>query len=256
MPNEELERPTSFGRALREARQHKGLPLELFGREVGYSKGHLSKIENGKAAVRLEAAKRFDRTLGAGGRLTEAFLADVPADVPSGGPPPTVGPFDVPPPPGHFVGRDAETARIAGAIRGQAKASRAPVVLIHGMPGVGKTALALRVAHLTRDCYPDGCLYVDFGDGQGPTGSVHARLLRRLGVPAGEFPPEPEEARSRYLSELCRRDVLIVADGVISADQVAALVPASSGCAVIATSRASPGRPRRLPAAAGRAAGR
>jgi tetratricopeptide (TPR) repeat protein/transcriptional regulator with XRE-family HTH domain len=238
VPGEELERPTGFGRALREARQHKGLPQVRLGRMVGYSKGHLSKIENGRVAVvGLEVAELFDRTLGAGGRLTEAFLADEPADVPSAGPLAAAGPFDVPPPPGHFVGRDAEIARIAGAIRGQAKASRAPVVLIHGMPGVGKTALALRVAHLARDWYRDGCLYVDFGDGQGPAGSVHGRLLRRLGVPAGELPPEPEEARSRYLSEVCRRDVLIVADGVISAGQVAALVPASSGCAVIATSR-------------------
>ena len=237
MPGEESARPAVFGRALREARQHEGLSLEPFGRMVGYSKGHLSKIENGKAVVRLEVAEAFDRALGAGGRLTAAFLADESAGVPSAGHLLVASPFDAPPPPGHFVGRDAETARIVGAIRSGGKAGRAPVVLIHGMPGVGKTALALRVAHLARDWYPDGCLYLDFGDGQGPTGPVHARLLRRLGVRADQLPPEPEEALSRYRAELRRRAVLIVADGVISAGQVAALVPASSRCAVIATSR-------------------
>jgi hypothetical protein len=80
---------------------------------------------------------------------------------------------------------------------------------------------------------------VDFRSGheEPPALAMPGRLLRRLGVAAGEIPEEAQEARSLYLSILYRRAVLIVADGVTNSGQVAALVPASSACAVIATSR-------------------
>jgi tetratricopeptide (TPR) repeat protein len=67
--------------------------------------------------------------------------------------------------------------------------------------------------------------------------SAHARLLRRLGVPRSEIPDEPGEARALYLAALDKRSVLIIADDVTTASQVAELASASPDCAVIATSR-------------------
>lgn len=239
MADEESDISAIFGSALREARIQKRYSLRSLGEKVPCSKGHLSKVETGKQPGTLDLAKACDKVLGQDGRLIAAFFAGHPAGDPPPGFPPAPAPFDLPPPPGHLVGRDDDADRIAAAIRVRESGSRAPVVLVHGMPGIGKTALALHVAHRVRGSYPGGCLFLDFGYGRDPglALSVHARLLRRLGVPAGDIPAEPDEAQARYRSELSRRAVLVVADGVTSAGQVAALVPASSRCAVIATSR-------------------
>jgi tetratricopeptide (TPR) repeat protein len=211
------------------------MSLRALGLKVHYSKGHLSKIENDIAPANLELAEACDAALGAEGRLQAAFAADMSRHATLVDASTVNAPFDMPPRPSHFIGRDAEASQVKEAICGLPDDDgRAPVVLIHGMPGTGKTALALHVAHGVRARFPGGCLYVDFSSGE-PT--MHGRLLRRLGIPLSEIPAEPGEARALYLSVLYRRAVLIVADGVTNASQVAALVPASPACAVIATSR-------------------
>ena len=234
MPDEVAGTPDSFGAALRRVRRATGMSLRSLGLKVHYSKGHLSKIENDIVPASLELAEACDAALAAEGRLKAAFAADVARHAPPAGAATAGAPFDVPPPPSYFIGRDVETAQVMEAILGPEDGARAPVVLLHGMPGAGKTALALQVAHAVRARFPGGCLYVDFSSG-GP--AMHGRLLRRLGVPPDQIPAEPGEARALYLSALYRRAVLIVADGVTNSRQVAALVPASPACAVIATSR-------------------
>ncbi|OLT11156.1 hypothetical protein BJF79_04490 [Actinomadura sp. CNU-125] len=146
------------------------------------------------------------------------------------------GRFDVPPPPSHFCGRAAELDRAESAIAGSKDPHRAAVVQIYGPGGMGKTAVACRLAHGLHARYPDGCLFVDFGAMDDPS-AVYARLLARLGTDAARIPADPAEARALYLSVLRRRSVLVVADGVTDAEQVGALVPASPTCAVIATGR-------------------
>jgi tetratricopeptide (TPR) repeat protein/transcriptional regulator with XRE-family HTH domain len=231
--------PGTFGSAMRQARRSAGVSLRALGLLVHYSKGHLSKIENAIVPASLNLAEACDEALGADGQLIAAFRADMSRLAPAADSAPAGTPFDIPPPPSHFIGRDAEAAHVIEAIVGLHDDSRAPMVLIYGMPGTGKTALALHIAHTLRARFPGGCLYVDFssGHGQRPELAIHGRLLRRLGVPASEIPAEPGEARALYLSVLYRRAVLIVADGVTSSGQVATLVPASPKCAVIATSR-------------------
>src|SRR5204862_5159528 len=95
-------------------------------------------------------------------------------------------PHDVP----HFTGRDRELAALA-PLTEPLVGNRAavPVVAIDGMPGVGKTALALRFAHAVADRWPDGQLYVNlhgFDPGRPPTSPDDAlhQLLTALGVPA------------------------------------------------------------------------
>jgi tetratricopeptide (TPR) repeat protein len=239
VPDEVVEPPDTFGFVLRRVRRSAGVSLRSLGLLVHYSKGHLSKIENDIVPASLDLAEACEAALSADGRLIAAFLADMARLVPQTGPASALAPFDIPPPPSHFIGRDAETAHVIEAILGPQGGNRAPVVLIHGMPGTGKTALALHVAHAVRARFPGGCLYVDFSSGhdQRLALAMHGRLLRRLGVPGSEIPAEPDEARALYLSFLYRRAVLIVADGVTSSAQVAALVSASPACAVIATSR-------------------
>jgi tetratricopeptide (TPR) repeat protein/transcriptional regulator with XRE-family HTH domain len=239
VPDEDIDPLDTFGTALRRVRRAQGLSLRALGLMVHYSKGHLSKLENGIVPASLDLAEACDAALQAGGRLTAAFLAEMSRVAALPGALLEESLFDIPPAPSHFIGRDADTARVIEAILRPADPHRAPVVLMHGMPGIGKTALALHVAHAVRTRYPGGCLFVEFGSRRDPrpASAMHARLLRRLGVAPEAIPEEPGEARALYLSTLYRRAVLVVADDVTSTDQVAALVPASAACAVIATSR-------------------
>lgn len=220
--------------------------------------GHVSEVLRGWKTPSPNAAEALARALGADDRaalkardLAEALaelnrytrarargaeFTDVP-DAPAGRPCETTDvPFDVPPPPHRFIGREAEVAAIQAAVRGLKTLHRAAVVQIVGPAGIGKTALASIVAHELRTDYPDGCVFVDF-DLLDAGSALHARLLCRFGFTADKLPPQPAELRALYLSYLFRRAILIVADGVVAAEQVLALVPASSACAVVTTGR-------------------
>jgi tetratricopeptide (TPR) repeat protein len=236
VPEEEIDAIGTFGAELRRVRSSRNVSLRELGLLVHYSKGHLSKIENNIVPATLDLAEACDSALRANGRLTAAFIADLSRRAPLSGTAQPGVPFDIPPSPSHFVGRDAEVACVIEAIFAARDPCRPPVMLIHGRPGIGKTALVTQVAHTVRDRYPDGCLFVDFGSVE-EGAPLHARLLRRLGLPAEDIPAEPAEARATYLSVLYRRRVLIVVDGVANSAQVTGLVPASPRCAVIAASR-------------------
>ncbi|HEX6355296.1 AfsR/SARP family transcriptional regulator [Actinophytocola sp.] len=115
------------------------------------------------------------------------------------------------------------------------------ILTISGMPGVGKTALALQAAHRLCPRYPDGQLYLNL---QGfsttpplsPTEALE-RFLRSIGVPADQIPPDMEGRAARYRAELAERRVLVVLDNAASPGQVRPLLPGHPGAAVLVTSR-------------------
>ena len=115
-----------------------------------------------------------------------------------------------------------------------------PVVSLNGKGGVGKTALALHVAHAVRHLYPDGQLFVQLqgADGQ-PTSPMNlmASVLRSLSLPAIALPEELAERTAVYRTRLGGRRILIVLDDACSASQITALIPGCPSCAVIVTSR-------------------
>jgi tetratricopeptide (TPR) repeat protein/transcriptional regulator with XRE-family HTH domain len=229
--------PGAFGPALRRARLARGVSLRALGLRVHYSKGHLSKIENGVVQAHLDLAEACDAVLGANGRLTALFLAEAHSRPAANDLNAAAAPFDILPQPSYFTGRADEASLLFSALLSPVTLNRAPVALIHGMAGSGKTALALHVAHAVHARYPGGCLFIGFGAEPEPASAVLRRLLLRLGVSAEAIPVDPGEARARYLSILYRRPVLVVADNVTRSDQVEALVSASPDSAVIATSR-------------------
>jgi tetratricopeptide (TPR) repeat protein/transcriptional regulator with XRE-family HTH domain len=224
-------------------RSHRTMTVSQIAVKSHLAAGHVSEVLRGWKSPSPTAAEMMARALGAddGIALKARSFAEARSELNRyvrvkeqiGG---SDGPFDIPPPPSHFTGRLAETADVLAAITGSKVPHRAPLALIHGMPGIGKTALAAHVAHQVRTRYPDGCVFMDFGC-LDDASNVHAWLVRRLGVDAEKIPAEPGEARALYLSILSRRSVLVVADGVTRAGQVASLVPATPRCAVIATSR-------------------
>jgi tetratricopeptide (TPR) repeat protein len=143
----------------------------------------------------------------------------------------------------YFTGRAETVADLVGFLErgGDQRGTALPVVAIAGKAGVGKTALAVHVAHLVRHFYPDGQLYADLRvarDGPLELDRVLGDFLLSLGVARRHIPDE-EDARARLYRELLSdRRVLIVLDDASGEAQVRPLLPGGVGCAVIVTSRA------------------
>ncbi|GIH75392.1 AfsR/SARP family transcriptional regulator [Planobispora longispora] len=143
-----------------------------------------------------------------------------------------------------FTGRSQIITRlrtllsVQGAPQGGAEG--VPVAAISGIGGVGKTALAVHVAHAMQDLFPDGQLYADLrGYGEEPTApeSALAAFLRGLGLPPDVIPDGLAERSALFRSLLAERRMLVLLDNARDAVQVTPLLPGSTGCAAIVTSR-------------------
>lgn len=135
-----------------------------------------------------------------------------------------------------LVGRDAELSELGEALAQGVNRH----VLISGLPGVGKTALAVTWVAAHREDFADGQLYVDFqGYGPTPGPSVDAaleRLIRALGGdPAGSR--DTEERVATYRSLLAGRRVAVVIDNARTEEQVRPFLPGDPGCVSLVTSR-------------------
>jgi DNA-binding SARP family transcriptional activator/tetratricopeptide (TPR) repeat protein len=169
-------------------------------------------------------------------------LSPVPALSPAAAPCPS----QLPPEPCGFAGRAAELGWLHALLPGPPPADGAPqaspVVLLTGTAGVGKTTLAVRFAREAGPLFPDGQLYVNLRgfDPAGapmPAGTALHWFLNALGVPA-QHVPLALEAQSALLRTLLRgRRMLLLLDNAHDADQVRPLLPGSSGCMVLVTSR-------------------
>ncbi|GIF96447.1 AfsR/SARP family transcriptional regulator [Catellatospora citrea] len=145
-----------------------------------------------------------------------------------------ITPRQLPPDVPVLVGRQRELARL--------HEGTAVVRNVHGPGGVGKSALAIRLAHRLRDRYPDGQLYLDL-QGSNPRLTpldpvdVLGRFVRALGVPYGRLPQEPADVAALYRTLLAERRVLILLDNAVDAAQVRPLLPGVGDSLVLVTSR-------------------
>jgi hypothetical protein len=140
-----------------------------------------------------------------------------------------------------FTGRAGQVKALSELLSGAGqRPGVVPVGVLTGPGGVGKTSLAVHVAHLVRDRFPDGQLVVRLG-GAGPNpaepGQVLSRFLRDLGIDSATEPAGEAERSAQFRSMLAGRRVLILLDDARDNAQVAPLIPGTSGCAVIVTSR-------------------
>ncbi|MFJ2705959.1 BTAD domain-containing putative transcriptional regulator [Streptomyces sp. NPDC087428] len=138
--------------------------------------------------------------------------------------------------PRGFQGRAAELAALSRAAAGEA-----PVCLVTGPAGVGKTALALHWARRSPAAFPDGRLFADlrgFGDTGRPTSlEVLREFLLALGVPPRRVPESAQAAAALFRSLTDRRTLLVVLDNARDSAQVRPLLPGGTGCVTLVTSR-------------------
>ncbi|WP_333775010.1 AfsR/SARP family transcriptional regulator [Streptomyces sp. IBSBF 3136] len=146
----------------------------------------------------------------------------------------------------HFSGREEQLAELTRCLVAEDAAEGGSAVVVSavsGVAGVGKTALAVRWAHRTREAFPDGQLYVDLRgyDPDEPVSAAQALagFLTALGVPGQEIPLRLDDRAARYRTAVDGRRLLVLLDNAASAAQVRPLLPGSPTCKVVITSRDS-----------------
>jgi DNA-binding SARP family transcriptional activator len=142
-------------------------------------------------------------------------------------------PCDVP----DFVGREPEIGTLMSLL---VPTDSPPICVVAGMAGVGKTTLAVHVAHRLTERYPGGQLYLDLaGAGTSPMdpGRAAERLLRLLGVGGAAVPDGLDERAALLRDRLAGRRVLLVLDNASDEAQVRPLLPGDACCGVIVTAR-------------------
>lgn len=152
---------------------------------------------------------------------------------------PVIRPAQLPATVPDFTGRASFVAGLEDVLA-SAEGRMMAVSLLAGIGGVGKTTLAVHVAHAARAHFPDGQLYVDLQgtrDRAAEPETVLGAFLRALGTAGSAIPDTLEERAALYRSMLDGRRVLVLLDNARDAAQVRPLLPGTEGCAALVTSR-------------------
>ncbi|TDD55648.1 NB-ARC domain-containing protein [Saccharopolyspora elongata] len=142
----------------------------------------------------------------------------------------------------YFINRAVEQDALTTLLKGAGSDHTVLVSTIDGLAGVGKSTLVVQWAHQEREQFADGELYVNlrgFDPAAEPMvpAEALAGFLTALGM-APEAVPVTEDARAAQFRTLLHgRRMLLVLDNARDAEQVLPLLPGSSGCLVVVTSR-------------------
>jgi tetratricopeptide (TPR) repeat protein/transcriptional regulator with XRE-family HTH domain len=230
-----------FGQVVRAHRRRLGWTQEDLASATGVSVASIGKIEAGRvAAPRQSTVRLLADAFELAGAERDRFYAAAAGQVsgePTGRAVPSQLPSDVP----GFTGRGRELQELDGLLAA-GEPGRLVVAVVSGTAGVGKTALAVHWAHRVRDEFPDGQLYVNLR-GFDPGGlllepaDVVRDFLDALGTPPQRIPAGLNAQAALYRSLLATRRMLLVLDNARDAEQVRPLLPGSSRCLVLVTSR-------------------
>ncbi|SCG72090.1 ATP-binding protein [Micromonospora humi] len=233
----------SLGELLRRHRIGVGLTLEQLAEASGVSGRTISDVERGISraprartvaaladGLRLDPAERSELLAAArAGRRRAA--APEPAAAPG-----SAMPRGLP----DFTGRRRELDAIVGWAGGARVGEPAPVVLVTGSPGLGKTSLAVRAAGELAGSLPDGQFFVDLRGLDArplPTATVLDRLIRALEPSTGAVPRQVEEASAVWRSMIRGRRIVVLLDNAAHESQVRPVLPSEGPAVVLVTSR-------------------
>ncbi len=220
----------TIGARIRLHRERAGLTQEELAGKAGLGVRTIRDLESGK--VRRPRGPSLRLFAGALGVTIEDLLG-------MAAPRPRIG-SQLPADDADFTGRSAARRRLTDLLAPAGASTGVPVAVVAGGAGVGKTALAVHVAHALRDRFPDGQLYVRLG-GDYPLdpAEVLGRFLRALGVEGSAIAPGLEERAADYRARLTDRRVLVVLDDAATEAQIRPLLPGTAGNATLVTSRAA-----------------
>ncbi|MFF5076325.1 helix-turn-helix domain-containing protein [Actinoplanes sp. NPDC000266] len=212
----------SFAAMLRELRSQAGLTMDELAATSGVSARAISDMERGRSRrpQRRTIAALAD-ALGLDLRQGSQLIAA------ARGRPLLPLPEDAEP----FVGREAELTRLRQLARQALGERTAPVVVICGLGGTGKTALAVRAARSLAAEFPGGAHFADMSGGTGDD------LLRALGVPERDIPAGAEDRAGHYRETVRERAALVVLDDAVDEARVRPLLPADGAVLTLVTSR-------------------
>ena len=232
-----------LGRLVRAHRARLGLTQEEVAHRAGLSERTLRNLEAGRSSRPYpNTIRRLADALELTGWQRDQFEAAARGVAPGLGLEGAV-PCLLPPSVADFTGREEEVAAVLEllGVEGRQGAKAVVISAVAGKPGVGKTTLAVHVAHRLAGEFPDGQLYVNLQGAQAQPlepGEVLARFLRALGLDGSSIPADLEERAERYRMLVAGRRVLVVLDNAAGEAQVRLLLPGSSTCGVVVTSRA------------------
>ncbi|HEV3288815.1 MAG TPA: tetratricopeptide repeat protein [Streptosporangiaceae bacterium] len=244
-----------FGGLLRQLRDDAGLTQDELAEAARVSQRAVSDLERGiNRTARKDTALLLAGALGLDGQARDLFVVaargrgtvEAVLAARQGGVPgvfvaaaPRALPRDI----AAFTGREAELARLVGALEGLS--ARGGVVGIHaidGMAGIGKTSFAVHAAHRLAESFPDGQFFLPLHAhtaGQRPVDPADglASLLLAAGLAAAQIPPGLEARAARWRAHVAGRKILLVLDDAAGHEQVRPLLPGAAGSLVLVTSR-------------------
>ncbi|PPK65272.1 helix-turn-helix domain-containing protein [Actinokineospora auranticolor] len=234
-----------FGDLLRFHRLRAGLTQEELAERTGVSVRAICDMERGRARnPRLRTAELLASGLGLAGECESEFMGLARSSPRAVEPPEEVsshtGLCALPPVVIEVTGRDREL----GELRAQARLAEVGpgvrTVLVSGLPGVGKTALAVEAGHRLAHRFDGGCRFLDLrgvdADPLTPALALH-RLLGAFGVEERAIPGDEEDRLALYRSLVRDRAHLLVLDNAAWEGQVRPLLEGGPGSMVLVTSR-------------------
>jgi tetratricopeptide (TPR) repeat protein/transcriptional regulator with XRE-family HTH domain len=253
--------PLSFAWLLRQFRAEARLTQEELAEAAGLSPRSVSDLERGiNRTARKDTAVLLADALSLTGQVRVLFVAaargrapaaEVLAARPDGadGESAAAATRSLPRDIGSFTGREPELARLLSTLAGVAGVAGVPadggalgICVIDGMPGVGKTTLAVHAAHRLAGHFPDGQFFLPLHahtPGQRPVSppDALASLLLTAGVAVQQIPPGVAARAGRWRDHVAGKRILLLLDDAAGHEQVRPLLPGTPGSLVLVTSR-------------------